>query len=99
MNPFRKADFEPHISTVFEVLLPDQTTVPLALREIKAHDNGSYEGFSLMFTGSPECVFRHDTYVVKHPVLGEYEIFLGPVHLNSGEADTVHYQAVFSSLK
>lgn len=99
MNPFRKEDFEPHVSTVFEVQLPDQTTVPITLYEIKAHDSGPYEGFSLMFSGGSENVFRHNTYVVKHPALGNHEIFLGPVHVASADASIVHYQAVFSSLK
>lgn len=99
MTPFNKDDFAPHLSTVFEVQLPDQTTIPITLREVREYTNLPYAGFMLMFTGSSAHVFRHDTYRVKHPVLGECEIFLGPVSVGPENASVIHYQAIFSLAK
>lgn len=99
MSPFNKADLEPHLSSVFEVLPSGQEPIPIRLLAVHEHASDRVEGFSLMFTGSPERVFPHDTYLLRHPVLGEHPIFLGPIHMRGGDANVIHYQAVFSMLK
>lgn len=94
---FAKGDFEPHISTIFEVAPAGISPVALELVEVKDTSSGSLEGFSLLFKGHPDSVFRHNTYTVRHPVLGEMELFLGPVH--TGKTDAIYYQAIFSMVR
>lgn len=95
MTGFRREDFEPHVGTTFEVLPAGMAPVPVVLVEAKDTGTAVLEGFSLLFRGGKDAVFRHDTHTVRHPVMGELELFLGPVH--TGEMDAVYYQAVFSA--
>lgn len=97
MAVVRKADFEPHIATVFELAPAGVEPVALELVEVKETSSGSLDSFSLLFKGSPDFVFRHNTYTVRHPVMGELDLFLGPVH--TGKKDAVYYQAIFSTLR
>ncbi|BDV44555.1 hypothetical protein GURASL_34780 [Geotalea uraniireducens] len=95
MAGFRKEDFEPHIATAFEVAPVDMAPVTVELVEVSATSSAMLEGFSLVFKGSPASVFRHNTHTVRHPVMGEMALFLGPIH--TGHTDAVYYQAVFSA--
>lgn len=95
MTAFRKEDFEPHIATAFEVAPTDMMPVTVELVEIKDTGSANLTGFSLMFKGGTDAVFRHNTHTVRHPVMGEMELFLGPVH--TGHRDSVYYQAIFSA--
>ena len=97
MAGFKKADFEPHITTTFEVAPIGMEPVALELVEVKDTSASSLTGFSLMFKGGTDSVFRHNTHTVRHPVMGEMELFLGPVH--TGHRDAVYYQAIFSAPK
>ena len=92
---FTKADFESRISTVFEVLLPSTGSVQIELIEVRDNSSASLDAFSLTFKGDTEQVFRHDTYLVRHADIGEFALFVGPVH--TGKADVVHYEAIFSA--
>lgn len=94
MAGFRITDFEPHITTTFQVAPAGMETVAIELAEITDSSSTSLSAFSLLFRGVEGPVFRHDTHHVKHPVMGEMELFLGPVH--TGRSDAVYYQAVFS---
>lgn len=95
MAGFRKEDFEPHIATIFEVMPAGMEPVPVELVEVKDTSSADLTGFSLMFKGSTDNVFRHNTHIVRHPVMGELALFLGPVH--TGKTDAIYYQAVFSA--
>lgn len=95
MGTFKKSDFEPHIASTFEVAPPDMTPVALELVEVKDASSAAVAGFSLLFKGGADPVFRHNTCTVRHPALGELELFLGPVH--TGRTDAVYYQAIFSA--
>jgi hypothetical protein len=95
MAGFRKEDFEPHITTIFEVALVGMAPVPIELVEVKDSSSASLDAFSLMFKGSVDSVFRHNTHTVRHSVMGELELFLGPVH--TGKTDAVYYQAIFNA--
>jgi len=46
--------------------------------------------------GGYENPLDHDTHKVKHPKMGEFNLFLGPVATE--ETDGVYYQAVFTRL-
>jgi len=95
MAGFRREDFEPHIATVFEVAPVGMGRVPVELVEVREAGSALLDGFSLLFRGGTGPVFRHDTHRVRHPALGEMELFLGPVHI--GRTDAVYYQAIFSA--
>lgn len=95
MSGFKKADFEPHMATTFQVAPHGMDTVTIELVEIKDTGSADIESFSLMFKGDTASVFRHNTHTVRHPVMGEMALFLGPVH--TGHTDAVYYQAVFCS--
>lgn len=97
MTTFRKSDFEPHIATIFEVAPAGMAPVAIELVEVTETASAELDGFSLLFRGDATSVFRHDTHTVRHPVMGELEFFLGPVH--TGRTDAVHYQAIFTSLR
>lgn len=91
------AEFEPHIGTSFQVTPPDMGPVELELVEVRDTGSGPFDGFSLLFRGGANAVFRHNTCLVRHPVMGEMEMFLGPVH--TGKTEEVYYQAIFSAPK
>lgn len=95
MTAFRKEDFEPHVATAFEVTPAGMAPVTVELVEVKDTSAANLTGFSLMFKGGPDSVFRHDTHTVRHPIMGELALFLGPVH--TGRTDAVYYQAIFSA--
>ena len=90
-----KEDFEPHLNSTFEVRPDDMESVPMELVEVTDKSSGSLDSFSLLFKGGSTAVFRHSTQMVKHPAMGELELFLGPVH--TGKTDAVYYQAIFST--
>jgi 6-phosphogluconate dehydrogenase (decarboxylating) len=81
----------------FEVQAAGVGQVDVELVEVKPIRTGQTEGFSLMFRGPKDRVFRHDTHMFKHAGLGEFSLFVGPVM--SGKTDGVYYQAVFNRIK
>ncbi len=93
----KKEDFEPHLNSFFEVVPKGMGAVRIELVEVKDNSSGVMEAFSLLFRGGKDCLFRHDTHRVRHPVMGEMELFIGPVH--TGKSDAIYYQAVFSAPK
>lgn len=97
MNGLRKSDFDPHVSSTFEVRPAGMPKVLLELVEVKDSSSATMDAFSLIFKGGFEAVFRHDTHLMTHPTLGELELFIGPVH--TGKTDAVYYQALFNTLK
>ena len=93
----RREDFERHLNSFFEVRTADRGSIPVELVAVDDRSNAAMDAFSLLFRGAKEHTFRHDTYTLVHPAMGELVIFLGPVY--TGAADVVYYQAVFNSLK
>lgn len=95
MAGFRKEDFDPYIATTFEVMPDGMGPVLVELVEVKDTSSADLTGFSLMFRGGTDAVFRQNTHIVRHPVMGEMEIFLGPIH--TGKTDAIWYQAIFNA--
>jgi len=87
-------DFAGLLRQIFEVFPRGMSRVEVELVEVEENKMGGNESFSLLFRGPAEKVFNHDTHKVKHPALGELEVFLGPVF--TGKTDGVYYQAVFN---
>lgn len=97
IEPLKKEDFEPHLGSVFQVWPEGMEMVAIELVEIQDKSSGTLDSFSLLFRGGMDAVFRYNTHVVRHPVMGELALFLGPV--NTGKTDAVYYQAVFTRPK
>ena len=96
--PLTRQHFEPHLGSIFEVRPANAVPVPVELVAVEDRSNSSLDIFSLLFRGEQGIpVFRHDTWRVTHPVMGDLELFLGPVQ--AGKSDAVYYQAVFSAPK
>jgi hypothetical protein len=93
----KREEFEPHMGTTFQVWPAGMETVTIELMEVKDKSTTALDSFSLLFRGSMDSAFRHNTHMVRHPVMGEMELFIGPVH--TGKTDAVYYQAIFSAPK
>lgn len=96
-GPLKKEDFAPHLNSTFVVCPEGMGPVKIELVEVTDKSSVALDAFSLLFKGSVDAVFRHNTHPVHHPALGEMPIFLGPVH--TGKTDGVYYQAIFSAPK
>jgi len=75
---YSKASFQSYLNSIFE-LETLQGTIPLELQQISdfsASKGG--ESFALLFRGSSRQL-RQQTYTLRHPSLGRFEIFLVPV--------------------
>ena len=75
---YSKASFQSYLNSIFE-LETLQGTVALELQEISdfSATNGG-ESFALLFRGGSRQL-RQETYTLRHPSLGRFEIFLVPV--------------------
>ena len=88
--------FAPHLHTTFEVGTGPGTGLSLELLEVErgpAHPRALM--FSLLFRGPGAPLLPQNIYRLKHPVLGELDLFLVPV--GQDEKGT-SYQAVFNRL-
>lgn len=90
----KKDDFAPHLTEKFEVHIEDAGSVEVELAEIEDRSTDLMESFSLFFRGAKDRVFRQNTYLVTHPAMGEFALFLGPVDMKM--TDAVYYEAVFN---
>lgn len=92
-----KANFDPLINEKFEVHPVGMGIVELELIKITEHGGEYSESFSLLFRGPVDNIFRHDTHKIKHPKLGEFDLFIGPVIYP--KTDGIYYEAIFNRLK
>jgi hypothetical protein len=97
IGELKKEDFEPHLGSAFQVWPEGMDMVTIELVEVKDKSSATLDSFSLLFRGGTDSVFRHNTCRVRHPVMGEMELFLGPVQ--TGKTDAVYFQAIFSAPK
>ena len=95
IGQMKKEDFERHLNSSFEVRPEGMGMVTIELVEVTDKSSGTLDAFSLLFKGGANAVFRHNTQTLRHPVMGELSVFLGPVH--TGKSDAVYYQAIFSA--
>jgi hypothetical protein len=87
-------DFVAHLDTDFEMQVAG-VVVPLKLVKIDPAGNSGRAGgaFSLIFVAPIGSAHKQAMYPVRHPVLGNLEIFLVPVGPQSGG---LGYQAIFT---
>jgi predicted transcriptional regulator len=88
------ADFAPHRDTVFELQTSDGV-VPLKLVKVDPAGNSGRAGgaFSLLFAAPKGPWLPQAVYLLRHPSLGNLEIFLVPV---GPQPEGNGYHAVFA---
>jgi hypothetical protein len=91
-----KPDFHPHLNTKFEIYTDSLGVVEAELIDITETKYENQESFSLIFSTNKDKVFEQKIYRIKHPEMGEMELFMVPVA--SPKKDELHYQVVFSRL-
>lgn len=96
-EPWSKAQFEPHLNTNFEIVDEEVGAITAELVKVVEKKSDTMESLSVLFRGPMKPVLRHETHLVKHPKMGEHNIFLGPIMYE--KQDGVYYQAVFTRLK
>ena len=87
--------FSAHVNETFNAQL-DDSEVPFVLveaRSVQGSPGAMREPFSLLFRNGSSFLFPQQTYVMRHPGLGEVGIFLVPV---AREREGFLYQAVFN---
>jgi ribosomal protein L13 len=91
-----KSDFNPHLNTKFEIHTDALGVVEAELVEITGEKYENQESFSLIFSTPKDKVFEQKIYKIKHPQMGEMDLFMVPIA--SSQKDEMHYQVVFSRL-
>ena len=92
----KKSSFDPYLNETFEVMTESAGTVEVELVEVSEHNRENLESFSLLFRGPRDSFFDQDLYKVKHPRMGELDLFLVPVV--QIRQDAFYYEAAFSRL-
>ena len=92
----QKKHFDPHVKDKFAVHTDTEGAVELELFEITEKSTPETEMFSLIFKGPHEKKLAQKTYMMKHPKMGEIELFLVPISYRL--FDAAYYQAVFNRL-
>ena len=94
ISNLKKTTFDPHLNGKFEVHTESAGVIEVELIEITDHSRENVESFSLVFKGPLEKPFEQRIHKIKHPGMGELEMFLVPV--TYGKMDAMYYQAVFN---
>lgn len=97
LESLKQESFTPLLNTRFEIRSRDGEAVEVELVEVNGKDTAVCQMFSLLFRGPLAPVLSQDTHRVRHAILGEFDLFIGPVH--TGRTDAVFYQAVFNRLR
>lgn len=98
-SPYSAAFFSPHIGSAFVHSLSDGREFALTLDSVETKPSlnaGEFHTFTLFFSGDREAFFSQGSYLLRHPVLGEHDIFITAI----SETEThFRYQAPFSVRK
>jgi hypothetical protein len=98
------ADFVQQTNTSFTLITPEGTMVDLELTRVQIapppgaamadSPDAANEKFSLRFRGPLDHPLEQDTYLLAHPVVGCFSIFIVPVVV--ADASCRQYEAVFN---
>ncbi|MCP4695065.1 MAG: hypothetical protein GY859_43965 [Desulfobacterales bacterium] len=91
-----KASFDPYLNETFEVHTESVGVVEVALVETTETKHDNMESFSAIFRGPLEKPFEQKIHGLKHPKMGEFDLFLVPINYN--KPDAMYYQAVFNRI-
>jgi hypothetical protein len=92
----KKTDFAKYLNDKFEIHTDTLGKVEAQLVEVTGKNYESQESFSVIFRCHKETVFEQKIHKIKHPKMGEIDLFLVPI--TSEKQDAQFYQAVFSRL-
>jgi hypothetical protein len=85
-----------HVGSEFEVLDDPANIFPVKFTEIVEHSKTEHNhAFSLFFHGPLDRLIQQGIHKLKHPGLGEFEIFLVPV---ARDKDGFQYEAAFNQI-
>jgi hypothetical protein len=79
--PYSLETYAPHVGSDVEILRGTEwVTVSLAVAEAcRGHVARTGEKFSILFAGSKEKPLVQGIHAFRHPVIGEFELFITPV--------------------
>ncbi|MCP5108610.1 MAG: hypothetical protein GY950_34815 [bacterium] len=94
-DQLKKTSFDPFVNEKFEVVT-DAGGIEVELTDVSEHNKENLESFSVLFKGPKDKFFNQKIYKVKHPKMGEIELFLVPVVHE--KQDAIYYESAFSRL-
>lgn len=90
-------DFKPYLHDKFEIIVESTGSFQVELISLKDHSNEQWQGYSALFQGPTDNIFNQGVHKLKHPKMGEYDLFITPVFIP--QKTGMFYQAVFSQMK
>lgn len=96
VSNLKKSSFDPYLNSKFQVHTDPVGIVEVELVEITEIKYENQESFSVIFRGPQDKIFEQRIRKIKHPKMGEIDLFLVPI--TSEKQDGQYYQAVFSRL-
>ena len=74
--------FRPHVGTTFSIEVEDGEPLVLTLEEANPHGAGHefrQQPFSLVFSGPQDRLATQGNYLLRHPALGDFVLFMVPI--------------------
>ena len=94
LEQIRPQQMAEHIGSEFDVSIDSSRTLRLTLTDVVESVKTEHsEAFSLFFRGPSDTFLPQKTRTIKHPTLGEFELFLVPV---AQDKNGFQYEAVFN---
>lgn len=94
LEQIRPQQMAEHIGSEFDVSIDSSRTLRLTLTDVVESVKTKHsEAFSLFFRGPSDTFLPQRTRTMKHPTLGEFELFLVPV---AQDKNGFQYEAVFN---
>jgi len=92
-----KEQFESHHGDELLIGFREDNEIPCKINEVKSNStpqiNQENNQFSVILVSDETHVYEQGVYSVKHPRLGQFDLFLVPVF---GDDTGVHYEAIFT---
>ena len=104
LNYYTSSTFKPYVNSLFQIRLSRLDVKYVTLVEVKnacpaSGQNGVTtlgDCFSLLFLGMRNQSSKQNTYIVKHPALGEFSLFLVPVGKRIARTNQQYYEAIIN---
>lgn len=96
LDTLTKSDFDPYLNETFEVHTESAGVVEVELIETSESRHDNMESFSVIFRGPMEKAFEQKIHKIKHPGMGEFNLFLVPI--SYGKPGAMYYQALFNRM-
>jgi hypothetical protein len=95
-----EAEFSKHIGASFHTSVGERE-IAFTLAEVKGYlpsetEQSGMERFSIFFDGPGDVRLPQMTYHLRHPAMGEFDLFLVPI---GGDEKGFRYEAVFNYYK